>query len=177
MTKRTPLERYEAWQQKSLLLGKAAIEAHYTEDEALVRVLSDASLSYKQRLARFKRFQAWPRIVLGLYEAELAVAQKNRQANGRPYEIARDKIEEAIDLKSDRIRDLCREGKRHLEQGMPSKPQKTAAEFKRELSTALSEDEAAKYRRIFAEKKKQAFANFEHRFLTLMRPLIKHPRG
>ena len=171
MTKRTPLEQYAAWYKKALVLGQAEIEAYFAEQEDMVRVLSDASFSYKQRLARFKRFKAWPRIVLGLYEAELAVAQKNKEPNGRPYEFAHDKVEEAIELKAVRIRDLCREAKHHLSQGLPPQPQKTAAEFKQELSTTLSEGEAAKYRHIFAEKKKQTLSAFEHRFSVMRNPM------
>src|SRR5215813_6240680 len=71
----------------------------------------------------FRRgFRRWPRIVLGLYEAELAIAQNDRKQNGvtrtgTPSDIAYDEVGRAVGLGLDRVRDLCREGRRHLKHG------------------------------------------------------------
>ena len=176
MTKLTPLERYEEWQQKALQLGQAAIEANFADSEDMLRILSDAALSLKQRIKAFKRLQAWPRIVRGLYDAQLLIAQKQKkdnpaQVHGEPSEIAYEEVGKAIGLKSDRVKDLCKKGLADLRQGLPSKTKPIAA-LKRELSTTVSESDAAIYRQTFAEQKKLALSAFEHRFSNSMRSLV-----
>ena len=139
------------------------IERHFSESESLVRAKSDPTLSVDQRLEIFKGLQR-PRIVLGLYRAELALAQKQRYTErtekrvpqtGReePSEIARDSVAEALGLGPDRIRDLCREGDRHLKQGMPPQPEMTVTEFKRQLSTVVAKEIADLYRESFSADK------------------------
>ena len=66
----------------------------------------------------------FPRIVLGLYRAELAIAQKDREQDGaleygreKPSEIARRVVGEALHLGPDRVRDLCAMGRRHEKRG------------------------------------------------------------
>ena len=73
--------------------------------------------------------------MLGLYNAELAIAQSDRKENGdtdhndKPSDIAHDIVGEALGLGPDRIRDLCKEGRRHLNEGMLRKIEIRAAEF------------------------------------------------
>lgn len=171
MTKRTPLKKFQAWSQKALAEGKAVIEAEFADSEDMVRVMSDAALSYEKRLTRFKKWQSWPRVVLGLYEAELAIAQKGREEKGppeygrlEPSEEAADTVGDAVGLGRDRIHKLCNEGRLHEAEGLPPKPRISVAEFKRQLSAALSESDAAKFRQKFAEQKKQTLSGFEQRF-------------
>jgi hypothetical protein len=178
VTKRTPLEKYQKWFQKALAAGKSAIEADMAESEELVRVMSDASLSRKARLARFKRLQSWPRIVLGLYDAELGIAQRNRKEKGRPEwgreepsETAEHTVGDAVGLGADSIHKLCIKGRLHLNQGLPPKPKILIAEFNQQLSITLSESEAASWRQLFHEEKKLVLSAFERRFTTPMRPL------
>ena len=76
--------------------------------------------------------------MLGLYEAELAIAQNDRKQNGvtrtgTPSDIAYDEVGRAVGLGLDRVRDLCREGRRHLKHGMPVKLKISAAQFKKHI--------------------------------------------
>ena len=119
----------------------------------------------RKRLELFKSLQAWPRIVLGLYRAELAIASKDRKEKGapeygseKPSEIARYAVGEALGLGPDRVRDLCKEGHRHLKQGMPSREETiTAAMFKQMLSMTLPENIAVAVRKSFSEEKEKIF--------------------
>jgi hypothetical protein len=167
----TPLEALQALgraeienRQAEIAASVAEIERHFAECESLVRAKSDPTLSVDQRSEIFKGLQSWPRIVLGLYRAELALAQKQRYTErkekrvpkiGReePSEIARDAVAEALGLGPDRIRDLCREGDRHLKQGMPPQPEISVAEFKRQLSTVVPKEIADLYRESFSADK------------------------
>ena len=63
---------------------QAEMENVHADAEKTVRALSDPDLSPKERLKIFKNWQAWPRIVWGLYRAELAIAQKDRKEKGAP---------------------------------------------------------------------------------------------
>lgn len=135
MAKRTPLQKYisalEAFE--SALLD--AQEESVIDMEQTHRAETDPNLSPGERLDIFRALQAWPRIVLGLYNAELAIAQSDRKENGdtdhndKPSDIAHDIVGEALGLGPDRIRDLCKEGRRHLNEGMPRKIEIRAAEF------------------------------------------------
>ena len=134
MTKGTPLQKYIFAIESAKLDAR---EASAIEIEQTLRAETDLTLSPEQRLDIFKGLQAWPRIVLGLYEAELAIAQNDRKENGdtehtdEPSDIAYDAVGEAIDLGPDRVRNLCREGRAHRQEGMPTKPKISAAEFKK----------------------------------------------
>jgi hypothetical protein len=82
MTKRTPLEKLEAIKQQTLAVGRAYIESDFVETEKMIRAISDPALSPKQRIKELKKLLVWPRIILGLYKAELAIAQKNKKEKG-----------------------------------------------------------------------------------------------
>jgi hypothetical protein len=122
VTKRTPLEKFQA-------ARLDAWEEVVTEAERTLRAETDPALSPNERLDIFMSLQAWPRIVLGLYRAELAIAQSDPAHKGEPSDIAYDVVGESLGLGPDRIRDLCREGRRHEDQGMPAKPKISATEF------------------------------------------------
>ena len=143
MTKRTPLERHQA-------LRQVEIERAFTEAENALRIFENPKLSPGQRLEALKKQQDWPRTVLGLYRAERDVVDKK---DGRPSEVAHEVVGEALGLGPDRIRDLCREGRRHQRQGMPAKAKITASEFRRQLSITVTESEASELRQKWAEKK------------------------
>jgi hypothetical protein len=94
----------------------------------------DHNLSPKERLRLFKSLKAWPRIVLGLYEAEHALAKKRKSETGdgdEPSDIAYEKVAKVIGVGEDRVKALCAEGRQHLKAGAPSKPKISAAEFKK----------------------------------------------
>lgn len=127
MAKRTPLERYQKLRKQVSAEVRAQIENVLADANKTVLALSDPNLSYDVRLEIYKSLQGWPRIVLGLYRAELAIAQNNRKENDapeygqeKPSEIAQRLVGDVIGLGPDRVRDLCKEGRRHLNQGMPS---------------------------------------------------------
>jgi len=129
VTKKTPLEEFHDARLKAL--EKATGEVEETH-----RAETDPALTPNQRLTIFKGLQAWPRIVLGLYRAERAAAKVERKRLGvpkygreTPAEIARMVVGEAIGLGPDRVRDLCKEGTRHLNEGFPPRPEIRAAEF------------------------------------------------
>jgi hypothetical protein len=122
VTKRTPLEKfYDA--------RRDALEQAIAERERARQAETDPALSPNERLDIFMGLQAWPRIVLGLYRAELAIAQSDPARKGEASDVAYDVVGESLGLGPDRIRDLCREGRRHEAQGMPPKPEITAAKF------------------------------------------------
>jgi hypothetical protein len=152
MTKRTPLEQYllaleqrylaeAAYESAKVDISKKRIEDAEQTHRAVTETASPA-----ERLKKFKRLQAWPRIVFDLYRSELAIAQNDRKLNGNikegePSDIACDVVGEVVRLSEHRIRDLCREGRRHLRQGLPETPFKiTAAEFKMILNGRLQHD-------------------------------------
>jgi hypothetical protein len=135
VTKRTPLEKFQA-------ARLDALDEAITEAEKTDRAENDPVLSLNERLAMFKRLQAWPRIVLAIYDTELAIAQQGRHGRGppkagreEPSEIAYTIVGDALGLGPDRIRDLCREGRRHRAQGLPPKRRMRAAEFLAYLSS------------------------------------------
>ena len=136
--------------------------------------------SFSQGAAEdFKSLQAWPRIVWGLYRAELAIAQKDRKEKGapedgreEPSEIAYRVVGKAIDLGADRVRVLCREGRRHLKQGMPSQGgNTTAAMFRQMLCTPAPESVAAEYREAYSEERERFLSNLMER-LRAGKPLV-----
>src|SRR5262245_44669688 len=135
MTKRTPLEKYRRAQHAFESAKLDMLEAGVEEAEKTQRAENDPDYSPKERLDIFKSLQAWPRIVLGLYEAELAIAQNDRKQNGdtkhgKPSDIAYEAVGKAVGLGPDRVRDLCREGRRHLKEGWPARLKISAAQFK-----------------------------------------------
>ena len=118
----------------------------------------------------------FPRIVLGLYRAELAIAQKDREQDGaleygreKPSEIARRVVGEALHLGPDRVRDLCAMGRRHEKEGMPPQAEMTAANFREALSTTVPS--AAAYRELFSLKKDQCLSDLRVR-LSAGRPIF-----
>ena len=158
---------------------QAEMENVHADAEKTVRAQSDPDLSPDERLEIFKSLQAWPRIVLGLYRAELAIAENNRKENDvpeygreKPSEIAQRVVGDVIDLGPDRVRDLCKEGRRHLNQGMPSQGgNTTAAMFKQMLCTPVTESVAAAFRQIYSEEKEQWLSDLMER-LRAGKPLI-----
>jgi hypothetical protein len=111
-----------------------AIEDQVKDSENTYRAILDPNLSPDERLDLLKNLQAWPRIVLGLYNAELAIAQKRKKDNpaqehGEPSDIAYDEVADALCLSAERIRQLCKEGRRHRRQGMPPKNEISVADF------------------------------------------------
>jgi hypothetical protein len=82
VTKRTPFQKLQQLRKD----GSAAIEAEYektfADAEHTLTAASDPNLSFNQRLKIYSKLQAFPRIVLGLYRAELAVAQKDGGLGG-----------------------------------------------------------------------------------------------
>jgi hypothetical protein len=141
MTKRTPLESFQIAQKKFVAAREAALAAARKDKENMRVAMAAPNLSLVERLKMFKKLQAWPRIVLGLYDAELAVAQKNRKASGlpeygreEPSEIAYGVVGHALALSSERIRRLCKEGRRHLRDGMPPQLEIRADTFIKQLA-------------------------------------------
>ena len=136
MTKRTPLERYRRALERFDRDHLDGLEEIASDNEKMHRAETDPNLSPNERLDEFMSVQAWPRIVLGLYEAELEIAQKERREKGKPRhgreepsEIAAITVGSALGLGPDRIHDLCREGRWHLKRGMPPKLKLRAAVF------------------------------------------------
>jgi hypothetical protein len=125
--KQTPLQKYYA--RHAAVRRKE--ESKLNRDVELTRKAEqDPDLSPRQRLDIFKRLQAWPRIVLGLYRAELEIAQTKKQQSGaqdfgdeKPSDAAYRVIGEALGLGPDRIHDLCAEGRQQESEGWPPKPQ------------------------------------------------------
>ena len=142
MTKRTPLQEYRAALEKRnaalQAFGRAkeaAIERVVSDAEKVLRIEKDGSLTSRKRLEILKSLQAWPRIVLGVYEAKRArVAQEARKnRHGEPSDIAYNAVGKVIGLSGDRVKALCSEGRRHLKEGIPPKPRVSVAAFKRYL--------------------------------------------
>jgi hypothetical protein len=144
MTKRTPLQEYRtALEKRRAAEEKArrefearrlkAVERPKADRDKIIRAETDPSLSSEERLEIFKGLQGWPRIVLGLYEAE----RENITAadRGKPSDIAYEKVGEVVSLGPDRIKALCNQARRHLKEGMPAGfvVKMTAAEFERQI--------------------------------------------
>ena len=144
MTKRTPLQEYRvaldklhAAREKARREFEAgrlkAVERPKADRDKIIRAETDPSLSPEERLEIFKGLQGWPRIVLGLYEAELEnITAADR---GKPSDIAYEKVGNVVGLGPDRIKALCNEARRHLKEGMPAGfvVNLTAAEFERRI--------------------------------------------
>jgi len=171
MTKRTLLERIKKRRKAQLALELEIIEDMFKDSEDLLRVKSDATLSSNQRLQALKQLEMWPRIVGEMYGCQLPIAQNNQNENGlpeygreEPSETAREEVAEAIGLGPDRVRDLWREGQSHFKEGQWHKPKKNVAEFKLELSTTLSKNDAAKFREGISRRKQQMLSAAMERF-------------
>lgn len=144
--KLTPLQEYRAAVEK---LNAAqleyenrrldAIEGSLNEIEKIKRIETDSGLTPNERLEIFKSLRAWPRIVLGIYEFENAAEKRKKKnpvwADGKPSYRAYEKIGKVTGLSDDRIKDLCKEGRRHIREGQPKgiKENISAAQFKRIL--------------------------------------------
>lgn len=149
--KRTPLEKYRDASEKYQADVKKAqdkldtvrldqMERSLDDRDAIIRVETDPNLSPEQRLLIFKGLLGWPRIVLGLYEAEREIAEQQKRENpvaahGEPSDIACENVGRVVGLGADRIKALCTEGRRHLNEGMPAGfvVKMTAAEFERRI--------------------------------------------
>jgi hypothetical protein len=145
MTKRTPLQEYRtALVKRDAAIQKAQKELEATtsdwvkraeeERERINQIESDPSLSPEQRLELFKSLRGWPRIVLGLYKAERENISAD-DGDGKPSDIAYEKVGQVVGLGPDRIKALCNEARRHLKEGMPAGfvVNMTAAEFERRI--------------------------------------------
>ena len=135
MTKRTPLQELRVALQTFGKAKEAAIGRARSDAEKVHRIETDGSFTPQQRLETLKSLQMWPRIVLGIYEAERArVARKERKdRHEEPSDIAYDAVGKVVGLSGERVKALCREGRRHLQEGMPPRPQVSVAAFKRYL--------------------------------------------
>jgi hypothetical protein len=149
MTKRTPFQEYRAALAKRNAAREKAqekfdtwrldqVEKSLDDPHSIVLIEFDPSLSPEERLELFKSLQGWPRIVLGIYEAELEVAEARKRHNpasehGKPSDIAYERVGRAIGLGAERVKALCGEGRRQLREGMSAglKTKMTAAEFER----------------------------------------------
>ena len=95
MTKRTPLQEYREMVAKRDAAHNAAdeefeskrldaIERSLNERDKIIQAETDPSLSREERQKIFRSLRAWPRIALGIYETELAIAKKERREKGPP---------------------------------------------------------------------------------------------
>ena len=178
MTKRTPLEKQQKLRERAAAEVQAEMENVWADAEKTARARSDPDLFPDQRLEIFKSLQAWPRIVLGLYCAELAIAREERIKKGapeygreKPSETARYAVGDAVGLGPDRVRELCKEGLRHLNQGMPPKPEITAAMFRRMLSEVVAEDIATAFRKIYSDQKEKFLSSLTEK-LRAGKPIL-----
>src|SRR5262252_5438356 len=141
MTKRTPLQEYRAaLAKRDAAIEKARKDLETTtsiwvkraeeERERIKRIESDPSLSPEQRIALLMSLRGWPRIVLGLYQAEL-INITAADGPGTPSDIAYENVGKVVGLGPDRIKALCSEARRQLREGMPAGfvVNMTAAEF------------------------------------------------
>ncbi len=112
----------------------AWVEKAKADRDEIKRAKTDPNLSPEERLKIFKSVQAWPRIVLGLYEAEREIAE-NAGEDGEPSDTAYQKVGEIVELGDDRVKALCNEGRQHLREGMSAnmKIKMTAAEFEERI--------------------------------------------
>ena len=90
--KLTPLETYRAAvakrdaaiaaaQAEFVATRNAEMEAARGVTEKIIRVETDDTLTPAERLEILKGLQAWPRMVLGVYQAELEIANGQRRNN------------------------------------------------------------------------------------------------
>jgi hypothetical protein len=135
--KQMPLRKYHARLDAVRLNEQAKLDR---DVELTRKAEQDPNLSPAQRLDILKRLQAWPRIVLGLYRAELEIAQAKKRENGpqdygneKPSDTACRIVGETVLLGPDRIHDLCAEGRDQESEGWPPKPMNSAAYFVREI--------------------------------------------
>jgi hypothetical protein len=145
MTKRTPLQEYRtALEKRRAAQEKArekfeskmldAVERAVNDRDKIIQIETDPSLTPEKRLVALKGLRGFPRIVLGLYLAELEnVTPAGRP--GKPSDIAYEKVGEVVGLGPDRIKALCNEARRQLKEGMPAGfvVNMTAAKFERRL--------------------------------------------
>jgi hypothetical protein len=87
------------------------------------------NLSPEERLEILKSLDAWPRIVLGVYEAERAIAENNPDKAGEPSDIAYEIVGKYIGVGDDRVKALCNEGRQQIREGRSNK-------FKANISVA-----------------------------------------
>ena len=145
MTKRTPSQEYSAALAKRNAAQEKAqekfdnwrldqLEKSLDDRDSIIKIESDPSLSPEQRLELFKSLRGWPRIVLGLYKAERENISAD-DGDGKPSDIAYEKVGQVVGLGPDRIKALCNEARRHLKEGMPAGfvVNMTAAEFERRI--------------------------------------------
>ena len=124
----------------------AAIESAGDVAEKIHRVETDDKLTPAERLKIPKGLPPWPRIVLGIYKAELEIARKRKKDNpitergkpstaDEPSDIAYEKVGAVVGLSADRIKALCNEARQHLKEGQPAGfvVEISAAEFKRRI--------------------------------------------
>jgi hypothetical protein len=98
-----------------------ALAKHEADWNNLVRAQTDPCLTFVQRLELLKSLQAWPPIVLGLYQAEHEIA-KSKFHNNYPSRIAAESVGDVIGLGEDRVLQLRKQGRRHIAQGMKPYP-------------------------------------------------------
>ncbi len=151
-------ELQAAWEKWNAGRREAREKSREDARETL-RAFTDPDLSLDERLEILKGLPSWPRIVLGLYEAERAIAEQRKKETPplkgsaddvEPSEDAYEKVGEAVGLGQHRIKALCNEGRQHLREGQPSKPQISVEEFKRCLRP-LSREAAISLQKEFLE--------------------------
>ena len=149
--KLTPLQTYRAAAEKrdaAIAAAQAEFEATCNAHaeawldaiESIIEVQTDDRLTSAERLKKLKALPAWPRIVLGLYLAELKIAQAQKDNNpvaepGEPSDTAYNKVGAVVGLGADRIKQLCDVGRRQLKERQPAEyvVEISAAEFERRM--------------------------------------------
>jgi hypothetical protein len=146
----TPQEKYRATLAKRDAAHKAADEEF--EATALTEIFGDLEkllqaheakprLSREQWLEVYKSLKALPTIVLGIYETERAIAEKQKKENpdqessDEPSDIAYEEVGKVIGVGEDRVKALCHEAREQIKKGWPTNMKLgiTAAEFDRML--------------------------------------------
>ena len=133
MRRRTPEQRLAAARAK---WEAALIVADKAEDALVDMTFSDLEktidahdtgldLSPEERLEKLKSSYAWPRIVLGLYEAERANAEADPKKEGEPSDIAYEIVGNYIGVREDRVKALCNEGRQQIRDGYSKKSKAT----------------------------------------------------
>jgi hypothetical protein len=155
--KLTPLETHRAAVEKRdatiaaaqaefVATRNAEIKSARDVAEKILLVETDDKLTPAERLRILKGLPAWPRIVLGIYNAELKLARKRKKDNpitergehsaaDEPSDIAYEGVGGVVELGADRIKALCNEARQHLKEGQPAGfvVEISAAEFKRQI--------------------------------------------